>query len=314
MWQPDNSHTSPANGFLQSLDLHALCFGNMFVLSATRNSISTTVPSITWVLPTSNCFTAPHWEFSILLPTKKEEKGYKARVSCPVVTNNTVALGMFPVWGWGPLLQSAQSLVSPKAWIFSLLQILFKIWNEAEAAPAVSLSALNKMRCFYGRTSRKCWKNTGQQRTGSAQAPLVQENAEAGHQDQKISELLWSGWKNDMQLSKPLEKAAFAGDPPRDLIAATAASGFLRGSLKSQTEPSQDRDTCRRGQTCTQVTKSMLETSKTIQNKSSSWGCCDLCSYRWVYSKWQKHLNDRVMVSPPKLHFLLHQTLLTLKL
>lgn len=75
MWQPDNSHTSPANGFLQSLDLHALCFGNMFVLSATRNSISTTVPSITRVLPTSNSSTALHWELSILLPAKRKEKG-----------------------------------------------------------------------------------------------------------------------------------------------------------------------------------------------------------------------------------------------
>lgn len=113
---------------------------------------------------------------------------------------------------------------------------------------------------------------------------------------------------------KTIRKSCICRDPPRDWITAPAASAFLRASLKPHTEPSQGRDICRRGQTCTQVTSSMLDTSKTMQNKSSSWGCCDLCCYRWVYSKWQKHLNDRVMVSPPKLHFLLHQTLLIPKL
>lgn len=109
MWQPDNSHTSPANGFLQSLDLHALCFGNMFVLSATRNSISTTVPSITRVLPTSNSSTALHWELSILLPAKRKERDGNLSIR-PGYYKYTVALGMFPGWGWGPHLQSVTEL------------------------------------------------------------------------------------------------------------------------------------------------------------------------------------------------------------
>lgn len=55
----------------------------------------------------------------------------------------------------------------------------------------------------------------------------------------------------------------------RDLTIATASSRFLRGSSMSQTESSQDKDICMRGQPfcgakCTQVTDSMLEMSKKV--------------------------------------------------